>query len=343
MQREIDSLSSALAGLRLRQEQASLLIDEAPDQLFRKLCIELEASYPRGTPGENAFSQYSAARGWSSDVYLLPGFARKYVSKKFEARCLGTYEFMRELSRHYMLDLSGAEIADIGAGPGCGTVGMAKFLADTHRSKTKFEARMRKFKSPTASLLDPVSAWQEAAPALQKFGINAGWRTVPSLLEMLSVECFCNKDTPVVIIASHVLADFGGDSAEMRLWWQGLGNALAGRRAIILIMERSPCISLAPKKIPGGGIIHEYEMRMPLGTDNASHGVALLLPEAAWEASREAIPPRLSTPPKKATGPPQCPDCGMEMKLRVNRTGYNPGSRFWGCTGYPACKGTRRV
>lgn len=337
MQTSVDSLSSALAGLSLQRDRGrvscSLVIDEAPD-LFRKVCTQLEATYPRGHRGEKAFSEYGDA-GWSSTTYSLHGFARKYVSKKFEARCLGAYEFMQELNSRYILDLSGAEIADIGAGPGCGTVGIAKFLADAHRSKAEF-------KSPKAYLLDPASAWEEATPALQKIGIDAGWQTVPSMSEMLSEECFCDKETPIIIVASHVLKDFGGDSAEMKMWWQGLGNALAGRRAVVLIMEGGPCRNLAPKQIPGGGTIHEFEMRMPRDTDNASHGVALLLPKGSWEA-REAVRAPPSSPAKKANGPPMCPNCGGHMALRVNRKGYNPGSKFWGCMDYPACNGTRRA
>ena len=36
-----------------------------------------------------------------------------------------------------------------------------------------------------------------------------------------------------------------------------------------------------------------------------------------------------------------CPKCGKPMVLRTARNGANAGTRFWGCAGYPACKGTR--
>ncbi len=39
--------------------------------------------------------------------------------------------------------------------------------------------------------------------------------------------------------------------------------------------------------------------------------------------------------------PPVCPQCGALMRLRTARTGANAGSQFWGCSTYPACKGTR--
>lgn len=36
---------------------------------------------------------------------------------------------------------------------------------------------------------------------------------------------------------------------------------------------------------------------------------------------------------------PKCPQCGKLMTLRTARHGKNQGSQFWGCTGYPDCKG----
>lgn len=40
---------------------------------------------------------------------------------------------------------------------------------------------------------------------------------------------------------------------------------------------------------------------------------------------------------------PACPACGKPMVLRTARKGKNAGSQFWGCAGYPNCKGTRAV
>jgi four helix bundle protein len=41
--------------------------------------------------------------------------------------------------------------------------------------------------------------------------------------------------------------------------------------------------------------------------------------------------------------PPGCPQCGGLMALRTAKAGKGAGSQFWGCTGYPACKGTCAV
>jgi four helix bundle suffix protein len=43
---------------------------------------------------------------------------------------------------------------------------------------------------------------------------------------------------------------------------------------------------------------------------------------------------------KERPRPPDCPLCHGPMVLRTARKGPQAGSQFWGCTGYPACKGT---
>jgi restriction system protein len=40
---------------------------------------------------------------------------------------------------------------------------------------------------------------------------------------------------------------------------------------------------------------------------------------------------------------PVCPECGKDMRKRKARTGPGAGKEFWGCKGYPACRGTRPV
>jgi len=40
---------------------------------------------------------------------------------------------------------------------------------------------------------------------------------------------------------------------------------------------------------------------------------------------------------------PDCPQCGNPMVLRTAKQGKNAGQSFWGCTGYPDCKGVISV
>ncbi len=48
---------------------------------------------------------------------------------------------------------------------------------------------------------------------------------------------------------------------------------------------------------------------------------------------------------RAAPGPkaPDCPRCGKPMALRTARKGPQTGSQFWGCSGYPECKGTKAL
>jgi len=48
-----------------------------------------------------------------------------------------------------------------------------------------------------------------------------------------------------------------------------------------------------------------------------------------------------SQSPASAPVTPTCPQCASPMVLRVAKKGANAGSSFYGCSRYPACKGTR--
>lgn len=39
---------------------------------------------------------------------------------------------------------------------------------------------------------------------------------------------------------------------------------------------------------------------------------------------------------------PSCPECGKTMRKRMPRNGSNAGKPFWGCPGFPDCRGTRK-
>ena len=46
------------------------------------------------------------------------------------------------------------------------------------------------------------------------------------------------------------------------------------------------------------------------------------------------------TDPSDRTDPiPVCPKCGKPMALRTAQKGAKTGKQFWGCSGYPECKG----
>lgn len=47
-------------------------------------------------------------------------------------------------------------------------------------------------------------------------------------------------------------------------------------------------------------------------------------------------------PPVPTQQTPPCPQCNRPMRLRTAKQGSNAGSQFWGCSGYPECKGTKK-
>ena len=44
-------------------------------------------------------------------------------------------------------------------------------------------------------------------------------------------------------------------------------------------------------------------------------------------------------PVSQAVKSPRCPKCGSKMTLRIAKNGANAGSKFWGCSTYPICRG----
>ncbi|NLW49977.1 MAG: four helix bundle protein [Candidatus Brocadiaceae bacterium] len=64
------------------------------------------------------------------------------------------------------------------------------------------------------------------------------------------------------------------------------------------------------------------------------------LAERSRERAVEADQSDPSDPPDPI---PPCPLCGKPTVLRTARTGKNAGRQFWGCSGYPDCKGVVRA
>lgn len=63
------------------------------------------------------------------------------------------------------------------------------------------------------------------------------------------------------------------------------------------------------------------------------------------QRSGRAQPKPVSKPmaiePATIAAAPKCPKCGALMVERTAKRGANAGQTFWGCTGFPACRGTR--
>jgi restriction system protein len=51
----------------------------------------------------------------------------------------------------------------------------------------------------------------------------------------------------------------------------------------------------------------------------------------------------LTSPSAVASDAPSCPCCGEQMVPRTAKRGANMGNKFWGCSGYPKCRGIREI
>jgi DNA-binding helix-hairpin-helix protein with protein kinase domain len=81
----------------------------------------------------------------------------------------------------------------------------------------------------------------------------------------------------------------------------------------------------------------------PMSTPALGGPLSSASPVSAQNAGTRPSPPHQpSTPrPSTPTSGTVCPTCGSSMIVRIARRGGRRGNRFWGCTRYPACKGTR--
>ena len=59
------------------------------------------------------------------------------------------------------------------------------------------------------------------------------------------------------------------------------------------------------------------------------------------QATPARIEPTLGSIGEEANATPACPICKAPMQLRKASRGANAGQAFWGCSRFPACRGTR--
>jgi hypothetical protein len=63
----------------------------------------------------------------------------------------------------------------------------------------------------------------------------------------------------------------------------------------------------------------------------------------SWRAKRNGLPSSVSSTVNASADAPRCPSCNGLMVKRTARRGASVGSEFWGCFGYPRCRGTRAI
>ena len=82
-----------------------------------------------------------------------------------------------------------------------------------------------------------------------------------------------------------------------------------------------------------------------LSADWASRTVSSAAAQRASAYQSTATPSKApqSVGARSTASIPSCPRCGTTMTRRLARRGRNAGGYFWGCSRYPACRGTRNI
>ncbi len=73
--------------------------------------------------------------------------------------------------------------------------------------------------------------------------------------------------------------------------------------------------------------------------EEGGYSEQLAVARLAKRAANRANPTDPSGPPPSKDPIPSCPECGKSMALRTAKKGKKTGQQFWGCSGYPECKG----
>lgn len=115
-------------------------------------------------------------------------------------------------------------------------------------------------------------------------------------------------------------------------------HAYATQQTNIVVAPGSIANSMVPAVLKGLATAGQYIMPILFGA------AAIL----SWfRRSKSSPTQKISTSSKTApanTGrfkSPSCPLCSSEMVRREAKRGANAGKAFWGCSKYPACKGSR--
>lgn len=98
---------------------------------------------------------------------------------------------------------------------------------------------------------------------------------------------------------------------------------------------------MASKGATGGFVVTSGLFTDDAKSFAAGQNITLIDGKALHELIRGVTLP--ATKPTQAATEHACPICQSPMVKRIAKRGANAGSEFWGCSSYPACKGTRSV
>lgn len=136
------------------------------------------------------------------------------------------------------------------------------------------------------------------------------------------------KDSPAALEARRKLASDSSDGPDLSNIMKHASPEVAANTLICLINQASY-------------LLHRQIAR--LEQDFLEHGgfterlYAVRTQHRAQQPEKSGESDKSDDSPK----PPACPVCAKPMRLRTARKGPHPGAKFWGCSAFPDCKGTR--
>lgn len=100
---------------------------------------------------------------------------------------------------------------------------------------------------------------------------------------------------------------------------------------------------IAAKGATGGFVVTSGMFTDEAQAFGAGRNIELMDGKALHALIRGVSIDAADTPSASIAKAPACPRCQSAMVKRTAKRGANAGSAFWGCSQYPACKGTRTV
>jgi restriction system protein len=105
--------------------------------------------------------------------------------------------------------------------------------------------------------------------------------------------------------------------------------------------------AMAAHGATGGFVVTSGRFTKPASEFAEGRNVTLIdgpqLHAMTQRVSQNSLAAKNAASPIVSAGSPACPTCSKPMAMRTARRGPKTGQRFWGCTGYPTCTGTRAI
>ena len=112
---------------------------------------------------------------------------------------------------------------------------------------------------------------------------------------------------------------------------------------IVVFVGRSKFKTAMPKNVVNKGnlipLINSYKTKV-LSSDTINNYSLLI--ENAISNTEFTKNEHIANIKRNKTNP-TCPRCGKPMVVRKAKKGSNTGKEFWGCSGFPACRATKRT